>query len=161
MVKRLLLSCFLLTFAMAQEQEYVFKAKGEFAQELKMLMEKHAKEGKIEVEVVDAKSIRSDKTTMLDRLLKSNLSEGDITYGKSLYERTCSQCHGEQANKSSYPNARVLKTISKEELVSQLRNYRTDPTYGGSTRMIMNQQAIDLTEDEIISLAAYIHSFNK
>jgi len=158
MYKVLLIVCILFSFSQAEDKEYVFKAKGAFAEELKTLMEKHAKEGKVEVEVVDAQSLRSNKTSMLDKLLSSKETKEDIAYGKKIYEQTCSACHGQKAEKSSYPNARILKTLSKEELVSQLRSYNRDADYGGSTKMIMNQQASSLVEEEMISLAAYIYT---
>ena len=161
-MRRVLLATALIASLMNAEEEYVFKAKGEFAKELKQLMEKYAAEGKVEIQ--EAKSgrsgIRDTSMGIIDTLLGNHVTEGDIAYGKDIYNKTCFQCHGEKADKSSYANARVLNTLPLETLVEQLENYADDPDYGGSTKIIMHQYANGMITEEIASVAAYIYSLN-
>ncbi len=146
-----------------EEKTYVFKAKGEFAEELKQLMQKHAKDGKIEIQEAkpdyyNNKRHNNQAPTLLESFLNDEELSGDIEYGKHLYDKTCYRCHGKMAEKSSYPNARVLKTLTKSELYDSLLNYKTDPKYGKSTRMIMHSQAVGMTTPEMVSVSAYIYS---
>lgn len=161
-MRRVLLATALIASLMNAEEEYVFKAKGEFAKELKQLMEKYAAEGKVEIQESKEgrSSIRDTSVGIIDSLLGNNVTEGDIAYGKEIYNNTCYQCHGEKADKSSYANARVLNTLPLETLVEQLENYADDPSYGGSTKIIMHQYASDMLSEEIASVAAYIYSLN-
>lgn len=161
-MRRVLLATALIASLMNAEEEYVFKAKGEFAKELKQLMEKYAAEGKVEIQ--EAKPGRSGfrdaSVGIIDAFLNNEETLGDIEYGKEIYNKTCFQCHGEKADKSSYANARVLNTLTKQELVEQLEGYATDADFGGSTRIIMHQYADGLVTEEIASVAAYIYSLN-
>lgn len=161
---RILLAATLITTAIvANEEEYTFKAKGEFAKELKELMDKYAKEGKIEIEESTTKDRNlSDKksTNIIDKFLNNEESEGDIAYGKELYDKTCFKCHGVMAERSSYGNARNLNTLSKEVLIEELEEYARYSGHGGSTGFIMHQQVIGLGMEKIVSIASYIYSLN-
>lgn len=160
MFKLLVTLCFvLMAYLQATEEEYTFKAKGEFAKELKSLMEKYAKEGKIEIQKVEAnQNSNRPYTSIVESILNSDDIAGDIAFGKQLYDKTCFACHGQNAEKNTYPNARILSTLSKEELVKQLEGYSQDPTFGHSTKAVMYMQATGLQSYEIASLAVYIHS---
>jgi cytochrome c553 len=161
-MRRVLLATALIASLMNAEEEYVFKAKGEFAKELKQLMEKYAADGKVEIQESKEgrSSIRDTSVGIIDSLLGNNVTEGDIAYGKEIYNNTCYQCHGEKADKSSYANARVLNTLPLETLVEQLENYADDPEYGGNTNIIMHQYASGMTTEQIASVSAYIYSLN-
>lgn len=160
----MLLAATLITTAVtAAEEEYTFKAKGEFAKELKELMDKYAKEGKIEIEessTSERNLERNKSTSIIDKFLNNEETSGDIAYGKELYDKTCFKCHGEKAERSSYGNARDLNTLSKETLIEQLEGYARYSGYGGNTGFIMHQQVIGLGTEKIISIASYIYSLN-
>jgi cytochrome c553 len=160
-MRRIFLATALIVSLTSAEEEYIFKAKGEFAKELKQLMEKYAADGKVEIQEVKPQSgIRDTSVGIIDSLLGNNVTEGDIAYGKEIYERTCYKCHGEKADRSSYASARVLNTLPLETLVEQLENYADDPEYGGNTNIIMHQYASGMTTEEIASVSAYIYSLN-
>lgn len=146
------------TIAAAQD-EYIFKAKGKFAKELKSLMEKYSKEGKIEIQEVPAESgLRQNATNIIDAFLNNKETNGDIAYGKRLYDARCATCHGANASQKKYNNSRVLSNLDKKTLVDELENYNTDPDFGGSTKFIMNQAVSGLVTDQLVSISAYIYS---
>lgn len=160
MLKSLLIIClFFVSIANAAEEEYIFKAKGEFAKELKTLMEKYAKEGKVEIQKAPENSgFRTKSYSLIDSFLNNEETTGDIAYGKKIYTTSCATCHGKNAEQSQYNNARILTTLDKKTLIEQIQNYASDPEYGGSTRFLMNQAATALTTDQIVSISAYIYS---
>ncbi len=165
-MSRIFLAILLLTvFGFSEEKTYVFKAKGEFAKELKQLLKKHEKEGKIEIQeekpdYYNNSGYNNQRSSLLDSFLNSDDLSGDINFGKRLYDRTCYRCHGKLADKSYYPNARVLNTLTKKELYNSLFYYKTDSQYGDTTRMIMRQQAKTMTTREMASVSAYIYSLS-
>lgn len=161
-MRRVLLATTLIASLISAEEEYIFKAKGEFAKELKQLMEKYATEGKVEIQEAKSGSsgFRNSSVTLVDAFLNNEETEGDIAFGKEIYEKTCFQCHGQKAERSSYSNARVLNTLTKKELTEQLSSYARDSGYGNSTNIIMHQYASGLNTEEIVSISAYIYSLN-
>ena len=73
----------------------------------------------------------------------------DLIRAKVIVGEKCRLCHGLEGEASSviYPR---LAGQHKEYLVKQLRNFRS-----GERRGTMNEQAADLTDDEIVALAEY------
>ncbi len=159
-----LLSCILPSIAIANDDDktYVFKAKGKFAEELKALMKKHAKDGEVEIteEQPDyyGSSRKKSNGSVIESFLNSEDLSGDLSYGKEIYDKKCHRCHGKQAEKNTYATSRVLNTLSKEDLYYGLRSYKTDSSYGKSTKVIMREQVYGMTTEEMVSVSAYIYS---
>ncbi len=154
---------FAFSFGAEEEKTYVFKAKGKFAEELKQLMKKHEKEGKVEIyedkpDYYNAP--RHKERSIIGSLLGNEEIYGDIKRGKRLYDKSCYRCHGKKADKSTYISARVLNTLSKDQLYDTIRAYKTDSNYGGFAKIVMREQAIGLPDDDIASLATYIYSLS-
>lgn len=165
MLRSLLAVALLIVFSFGADDEktYVFKAKGKFAEELKALMQKHAKDGDVVIQeetpdYYNGSRYNNQAPSMLDSFLNNEELGGDIEYGKKIYDRTCYRCHGKKANESTYPTARNLTTLTKEELYDSLHDYKTDPTYGKANKFIMHEQAVGMTTPEMISVSAYIYS---
>lgn len=140
----------------AQDDSYIFEAKGKFAKELKQLVEKYSKDGKIDVKVIKPSKNKNIISTLIGRD-----NNADLSVGKKIYDTNCYKCHGIKAQKSSYANARVLSTMSKQEIVDETYNYKRDLNYGGSTRYVMYNAVDSLNEKDIKSIAEYIVNINK
>ena len=159
-----------ITFSFAQEDTYVFEAKGAFAKELKSLVEKYSKEGKIEAKVYQKEDIekRESKTvtkTILSAFTDNTADElkyADVALGEKIYQKDCASCHGIKANDSKYASARKLSTLKPLKIVELLEGYRLnfEGDFGGSNRFIMKPQADNLITEEMQSLAVYIYSLN-
>ena len=143
----------------AQEDSYIFEAKGKFAKDLKQLVEKYSKDGKIDVKVI--KAPKGNKGNSLISALMGSENNVDLSVGKKIYDSNCFQCHGIHAQKSSYANARILSKLSKQEIIDQVYSYRRDINYGGSTRFIMYNAVDAMNETNIESVAQYIVNMNK
>ena len=141
------------------EETYTFTAKGEFAKELKALMEKYEKDGKVEINEIKVDE-SAGEDGFIDGLLSGKARAADLTLGKKVYDSQCVKCHGASAEKSTYASARNLRTLSKDEIEEQLENYRRDSTYGNGAGIIMHKYAAVLNTKEIRSLAEYISSFD-
>jgi cytochrome c553 len=157
-----------ITLSSATDDSYVFEAKGAFAKELKALVEKYKKEGKVEVTVYKKSDLKETKTKTITKTILSAFTQddaealkyADIEVGERIYQSKCASCHGKNANDNSYANPRKLSTLKPIEIARLLKNYRDMVNFGGSTRFIMKPQADGLVSDEMQSIAVYIYSLN-
>jgi cytochrome c553 len=140
------------TFAYAAEDTYVFEAKGEFAKELKSLVEKYSKEGKI-----DAKVYQKDESIISSILGGENY----YTDGKALYEKQCASCHGVRGEVGAGAGSRILKDMKKEDIISTIYSYQNDEHYGGSMKSLMQDNIIGINEKKIVSIYNYLHGTEK
>ncbi|MDR1615142.1 MAG: c-type cytochrome [Campylobacteraceae bacterium] len=183
----LVLSCTCTLFA---EEEITIKATGEFAKELKELMEKYQTadiNGTVEIiddnanqePLITEDNETGDEIVIIDDVshieMQSEQKEekgfsvmnmlfgkkdvsGNLTQGENLYKKECTVCHGERAEKSSYLSARDLITLPKDEIIEQLKSYKRDSGYGGTSGLIMRVRAIMLNDEHINDVASYIES---
>jgi cytochrome c553 len=196
MQKALIFIAIFCTCSLFAQEEITIKATGEFARELKELMEKYQTSGvngsieiigenttaptdeqpaasedeeledSDEIVVVDINESIYDKDakeekkgfSIMDMLFGEAKVDGNITEGEISYKKSCANCHGEKAEKSSYLSARDLIKLSKEEIVSQLKNYKRDSGYGGSAGIIMRVQATMISDSQMRDIASYIES---
>lgn len=156
------------TFVIASDDTYVFEAKGEFAKEMKALVEKYSKEGKIEAKVYKKENIKESKskTKTVMGIFTDNTAEelkyADAERGAKIYQKDCASCHGVKANDSKYASARKLSTLKPLKIVELLEAYKAnyDGKFSSGTGFIMKPQADNLTSDEMQSIAVYIYSLN-
>jgi len=139
-----------ITFSTASEETYVFEAKGEFAKELKLLVEKYSQEGKIDAKVYVKKIERG---SMIDSIFSKNKI---IINGKKIYNKQCSTCHGEKGKRSPGYGARTMNTMTKDDIERAILNYKNDMQYGGSGKMLMQGVSVSLRGVELNSIIAYV-----
>ncbi|MFV0480347.1 MAG: hypothetical protein ACK5LP_00005, partial [Campylobacteraceae bacterium] len=162
---------FTCTSIFADDNSVIIKADGDFAKELKALFEKYeAAGGNGSLEIIDEKKLK-DQNSPIEQAIQEQIKidssnpaqqtkqdiyrqyfsddagvikkqEGNVLEGRAIYEKTCFKCHGKEAEKSTYSSARNLINLSKEDLISQLENYKRDSGYGSSgTGMVMRSKA--------------------
>jgi len=142
----------IVTFTYAAEDTYVFEAKGAFAKELKALVEKYSKEGKI-----DAKVYKKD-----DSIVSSifNPTKYDKS-GKELYEKKCASCHGVNGEVGAGAGSKILKNMSKDDMIFAIYSYGNDEHYGGPMKSLMQDKVVGLNEEKVTAIYNYLHGTEK
>lgn len=67
----------------------------------------------------------------------------------------CKGCHGQHWEKSAMGKAKVLKKMSKSQIIKALKGYKNG-TYGGSMKGLMKPQVQSLSVEDIKNIAATI-----
>ncbi len=83
---------------------------------------------------------------------------GSLLTASALYSANttaCKGCHGANFEKKAMGVSKVVKDMSKEEIVKALKGYK-DGSYGGSMKGIMKGQVAPLSEADIDSIASSI-----
>ena len=143
------LVCFLFGFIFAEEDSYVFETKGEFAKELKELVEKHSKDDNASIIVY-----RKVPNSVNSQGYRKVGAMSDA--GKEIFMKHCAKCHGETGNKKAYGVSQRLKDMTGEEMAINLRAYTNDGEYGGRFKIIMQAEALKVSDNEMKLIIAYI-----
>ena len=67
----------------------------------------------------------------------------------------CAGCHGADFGKAALGKSKIVKDMSKEEIVAALKGYK-DGTYGGAMKGMMAGQVKALSDADIEAIAAEI-----
>jgi len=67
----------------------------------------------------------------------------------------CVGCHGQNFEKSAMGKSKIVKDMSKEDIVKALKGYK-DGSYGGAMKGLMKGQVASLDDAAIEALAAEI-----
>jgi len=70
---------------------------------------------------------------------------------------SCTGCHGKNFEKVAFGKSKIVKNMSKEEIISTLKGYR-DGTYGGAMKSVMKKAVSSLSDEEIEKIAEEIKS---
>lgn len=77
----------------------------------------------------------------------------DIDAGETIYSKVCVNCHGPAGQGlASFP---ALAGRDAEYIASRLTQYRAGEKVGANSALMM-PNAVDLSDDDIASLAAYV-----
>jgi len=85
---------------------------------------------------------------------------GSLLAASSLYAvstAACAGCHGQHFEKKAMGVSKVVKDMSKEEIIAALKGYK-DGTYGGPMKEIMKSQVANLSDEDIKAIADLIKS---
>ncbi len=78
-----------------------------------------------------------------------------LTTASGVSTAVCKGCHGQNWEKSAMGKAKVVKNMSKSEIIGALKGYKNG-TYGGAMKGLMKAQVAKLSEGDINALAAKI-----
>ena len=67
----------------------------------------------------------------------------------------CAGCHGQNFEKKAMNVSKIVKDLSKEEIVAALKGYK-DGTFGGSMKTVMDGQVKNLSDADIEAIADQI-----
>ena len=70
----------------------------------------------------------------------------------------CKGCHGQKWENSAMGKAKVVKNMSKAQIIRALKGYKNG-TYGGAMKGLMKPQVINLSTADIKKIAARIKKY--
>jgi cytochrome c-type protein NapB len=75
-----------------------------------------------------------------------------ITVSAEFDTTGCVGCHGAKFEKIAMSKSKIVKDMTKDEIVTALNGYK-DGSYGGSMKRIMKAQALKMSDEEIRSFS--------
>lgn len=78
-----------------------------------------------------------------------------LTSASGASTAVCKGCHGQNWEKAAMGKAKVVKDMSKAQIVKALQGYK-DGTYGGAMKGLMKAQVKNLSTSDIEAMAADI-----
>ena len=91
--------------------------------------------------------------TKVIKVMALSLLAASALYGAST--AACTGCHGQNFEKPALGKSKVVKDMSKEDIVKALKGYKAG-TYGGAMKAMMKGQVAALSDADIDSIAASI-----
>ncbi len=92
-------------------------------------------------------------TKVIKIVALGSLLTASTLYGAST--ATCIGCHGASFEKKAMGVSKVVKDMSKEDIVKAIKGYK-DGSYGGSMKALMKSQVASLSDADIDSIASSI-----
>jgi cytochrome c len=74
--------------------------------------------------------------------------------GATLFKK-CAACHGATGEKVALGKSKIIKDLSKEQIVTAIKGYK-DGTYGGPMKALMKGQVASLSDADVEAVAEYI-----
>jgi len=78
-----------------------------------------------------------------------------LTTASGVSTAVCKGCHGQQWEKAAMGKAKVIKNMSKAQIIKALKGYK-DGSYGGALKGLMKAQVAKLSIEDIEKMAAKI-----
>ena len=78
-----------------------------------------------------------------------------VTLSSGASIAVCKGCHGQQWEKSAMDKSKVIKEMSKEEILTALKGYQ-EGTYGGVMKGLMEEQVKEISEEEMEEIVSKI-----
>jgi cytochrome c553 len=74
--------------------------------------------------------------------------------GAALYKK-CAACHGATGEKVALGKSKVIKDLSKEQIITAIKGYK-DGSYGGPMKALMKGQVASLSDADAEAVAEFI-----
>ena len=145
-IKISFLACFLVANAFAASQVYYIEARGEFGKELAEMAKKQANDRNEKVNVYVDEDPRRYKDNRILKLGVDRKGRYSVSLGKELYENADKRPFG------STP----LKNMDAKDIEDSIISYRSDSSFGGSGKNVMQNQAKILSNNDLGAILAYL-----
>jgi mono/diheme cytochrome c family protein len=109
---------------------------------------------------IDIKNLKKELLSIekeKEKKQKIKKQKDDITIGQKVYTATCSRCHGKNAELRAYNTARVLTTLTLQEMETSIWNYTFDEQDNGFA-ILMKPYAESMTPKELKQVHKYIQT---
>ncbi len=98
---------------------------------------------------------------MIKQSLITIATLGLMTVAASAYDtKACAGCHGADFEKKAMNVSKVVKDMSKEDIVAALKGYKAG-TYGAAMKAVMKPNADKLSDEDIEAIATQIAGGDK
>lgn len=145
-------------FLSANQDSYIFEAKGEFAKELKALVEKYSAEQNLSINVYE--NAPSEQNSRFLNIGVDSNAKFNASLGASLYAKKCASCHGENGEKRAHGVSKRLKDLSANDIEAAFSGYTSDPEFGGRLRDLMRPVASMTSYKDLGAIIAYLKGSN-
>jgi cytochrome c553 len=88
-------------------------------------------------------------------ITSENINEKNISNKIEVNTDMCISCHGETFEKSAMGYSKIVREMSKKDIITSLSGYKNG-TYGGDMTALMSKYAINLSMEEIEAMAEMI-----
>ncbi|MCD8213004.1 MAG: c-type cytochrome [Campylobacter sp.] len=149
------LACLFAASLFGASQVYYIQAYGDFGKELAETATKQANERNEKIQVFIDEDPRKYKDNRILKFGVDRKGRYSVSLGKELYEKQCKSCHGENADKRPY-GATPLKDMNAQDIEDSIISYRSDMSFGGNGKLIMQNQAKITTNNDLGAILAYL-----
>ncbi|MEA3373181.1 MAG: c-type cytochrome [Campylobacterota bacterium] len=94
------------------------------------------------------------KKVLLAGLMVVGMSSVAFADGAAAYKK-CAGCHGANGEKVALGKSKVIKDMSKADIVAAMKGYK-DGTYGGPMKGLMKGQVASMSDADIQAIADMI-----
>ena len=102
--------------------------------------------------VVEATKVPEIKTEVKEEVVPKELAI--VQTGDAIF-KSCSACHGNNAEKKALGKSQVIKGWESTKIINALNGYKAG-TYGGAMKGLMKGQVLKLSDADIKEVAGYI-----
>lgn len=149
------LACIFAANLFGASQVYYIKAYGEFGKQLAQSAKMQANDANESVEVFVDEDPRRYKDSRILKLGVDRKGRYSVSLGKELYEKQCASCHGESAQSKPYGST-ALKDMSAQDIEDSIVAYRSDTSFGGNGKILMQNQAKTVSNSDLGAIIAYL-----
>ncbi|MBR8462648.1 cytochrome c [Campylobacter sp. faydin G-24] len=145
--------------AFSASQVYYIQAYGDFGKELADMAQKYADEKNQKISISVDEDPRRYKDNRILKIGVDHKGRYSVSLGAELYAKKCASCHGDDASKKPYGST-ALKDISAQDIEDSVVSYRSDPSFGGSGKIIMQNEAKFLSNNDLGAIIAFLKGKN-
>lgn len=154
-LKKISILCCFSLFSFGANEVYFIKADGEFGKEIAQIAKEYAQKNGKSVEIFVDEDPRKYKDTRLIKAGVDKRGRYSASLGKELFETKCAPCHGTDMQKRP-SGTTMLKDMDAKDIEDSIISYRSDSSFGKSTRSVMQNIAKSITNSELGAIIFYI-----
>lgn len=142
--------------AFGASEVYYIRASGDFGKQLSEMAKQYASENNKTVEVFVDEDPRRYKDT---RILKTGVDRKgrySASLGKELFQNQCASCHGDDATKRPGGIRQPLSSMDAKDIEDAIVAYRSDSSFGGSMKSVMQGIAKALSNNDLGAIIAHL-----
>jgi cytochrome c553 len=129
----------------------------EVAKDAKKAVEEKATEAKkvVEEKATEVKKAVEEKATEAKKAVTEKVADAKEAVASTVDTKACAACHGAKFEKKAMGKSKIVKDMSKEDIIKALKGYK-DGSYGGAMKGLMKGQVASFDDAKIEAVAGQI-----